>query len=167
MPRPKTIPVALVQKHLDYDPETGELSWKIANCGRRPTVGSRNPSTGYRTVRVCGEVYNEARLIWTLMTGESPDPSLVIDHINGVRDDNRWCNLRLLTHAENCINRKVSSASGVKGVYPSRSGKWRVVTSLEGKSITHGTYKTIEAAEKKYLEVAAELNILELARSAS
>lgn len=40
------------------------------------------------------------RIVWETFVGEIPD-GYEIDHINCVRNDNRLCNLRLLTRAEN------------------------------------------------------------------
>jgi hypothetical protein len=43
------------------------------------------------------------RLIWETFVGEIPD-GYEIDHINGVRNDNRLENLKCVTHKENCNN---------------------------------------------------------------
>lgn len=50
-----------------------------------------------------GYHYKASRLAWLYMTGEWPKYEM--DHINHVKDDNRWVNLRDVTPAENCANR--------------------------------------------------------------
>ena len=49
----------------------------------------------------------------------SDDKSLVVDHINKCKLDNKKCNLRLITRRENSLNRKASSKnkSGITGVH--------------------------------------------------
>lgn len=51
---------------------------------------------GYRKVHE-GLVH---RVVWETFNGEIP-AGYEIDHINDVRDDNRLCNLRLITHLDN------------------------------------------------------------------
>ena len=75
-----------------HDPETGFIYKK---------VGCSNPD-GYMYVYVDGKQYAFHRLIWKLETGK--DPEGVIDHINGIRNDNRIANLRDVTQAENMKN---------------------------------------------------------------
>jgi hypothetical protein len=41
------------------------------------------------------------RLIWAVGTGQMPDPPLVVNHINGVKRDNRLCNLELISQGAN------------------------------------------------------------------
>ena len=41
------------------------------------------------------------RFVYECFNGLIPDGK-VIDHINNIRDDNRLCNLQLMTHQENC-----------------------------------------------------------------
>lgn len=57
---------------------------------------------GYRRVRVNGQNCAEHRLIWKIVHGK--EPRGFIDHINGIRDDNRPENLRDVTPAENAMN---------------------------------------------------------------
>jgi hypothetical protein len=66
------------------------------------------------------------------MTGEWPSGD--IDHINGQRADNRFSNLRSITHAQNGQHRKgpqANNKSGFLGVYKKRN-KWRAEIMVDG-----------------------------------
>lgn len=80
---------------------------------------------GYRNIRIDGRAYRVHRLAWLWMTGEWPDPEC--DHINTVKNDNRWFNLRKATRGQNAANRNANSTSwtGQKGVtWDKRNSKW-------------------------------------------
>lgn len=116
----------VVREFFDYDPETGIVTWRVrdvkwfvdtvrysaeTHCAwwnRRfsgKEAGAVNNDTKYRTVGIKGRKnYPIHRIIWLWMTGEWPD---TIDHENGIRDDNRWCNLRNVTAKQNSQNRKL------------------------------------------------------------
>jgi hypothetical protein len=82
--------------------------------------------TGYIWTGVAGGRYLNHRLAWLYMTGSMPDSC--VDHVNGITDDNRWCNLRAATVRQNQLNRignKKGNASGFKAVYRGR-GSWFV-----------------------------------------
>jgi hypothetical protein len=61
-------------------------------------AGTLHP-TGYIHIRVDGKNYQEHRLAWLYVHGKFPDNC--IDHINGIKDDNRISNLRDVTTQEN------------------------------------------------------------------
>ena len=88
-----------VRSRLIYDPETGIVRWKNGNYKGR-LAGS--VSHGYLNVGIAGRRYLLHRVIWLWMTAQWPSEEL--DHINGLRWDNRWCNLRQVSHAQNCSN---------------------------------------------------------------
>lgn len=68
------------------------------------------------------------------------------DHINGDRLDNRRMNLRVVTAAESSANVRASGASGHRGVYPARSGRWQA-RGKRGRLTVHlGTFTTLEEA---------------------
>lgn len=103
----KRYPVITAQEARDifvYCPETGRLTyrlgtpWHIAGQQAGAVYGD-----GYRTIGVNGRCYRAGRLIWLYMTGKWPQQT--IDHINRVRDDDRWVNLRDVSHRENTLNR--------------------------------------------------------------
>lgn len=78
---------------------------------------------GYRTGHIFRRPYQAHRVIWMLAHKEWPKNQ--IDHINGIRSDNRLINLRPVSHAENGRNQKLRSTntSGVMGVYWHKSAK--------------------------------------------
>lgn len=75
-----------------------------------------------------------------------------IDHHNKNKKDNRLCNLRKATNAENAQNRDV------KGCYFHKArNKWKAQIYLNGKKKTIGYYDTYEEGHEAYL---AEKRIL-------
>jgi hypothetical protein len=71
-----------------------------------------------------------------------------IDHINGVRDDNRLCNLRSVTHQQN--NWNMTKAKGY--YYHKTSKKYLAQISSDYKIIHLGLYNTPEEARAAYLQ---------------
>lgn len=113
-----------IEDQISYDPDTGIFTWTVA----KPKVqkGSRaggESERGYRKIRVNGVKYLEHRLAFYLMTGLWPKDQ--VDHINTIKNDNRWINLREANNAQNQWNSKAYSSTGVKGVYKVRN-KFRV-----------------------------------------
>lgn len=156
-----TISVEMARELFEYDPLTGVVSMasrRRANSEKGKRAGHVNVH-GYREVKiqVSGKKYSfiEHRLIWFLMNGEWPPHQ--IDHVNGVRDDNRWSNLRLATKAQNQANtrRYRNNTSGFRGVSKSPNGRWRASIKVNGKSRAIGVFDTKEAAAAAYLKTAA------------
>lgn len=158
-----TIPLSLARELFAYDPETGVVVFakrRRANAEQGKRVGHVNVH-GYREVKIqlSGRKYSvgEHRLIWFLVNGEWPPHQ--IDHVNGVRDDNRWANLRLATKAQNQANtgRYRNNTSGFRGVSKSpQAGRWRASIKVAGRSRTIGHYDTKEDAAQAYLRAARE-----------
>ncbi|WPK42208.1 HNH endonuclease motif protein [Escherichia phage vB-EcoS-XT34] len=91
-------------------------------------AGRKNKSSGYIEVMVNYKRYQAHRTVWEMNHGKIPE-GMEIDHINGIRDDNRIDNLRLVTSRTNDTNRAKSKAntSGVVGVcWDKRKGLWLV-----------------------------------------
>jgi hypothetical protein len=115
--------------HYSYNPETGVITGV-----RGKPIGSVDDK-GYVRIglpRSIGHGYVRAhRLAWRLMTGEWPDDE--IDHVNRVKNDNRWSNLRAADHSLNTRNVGVrkDSKSGVKGVNPHTDVGWVVYIAGE------------------------------------
>ena len=84
-------------------------------------------SAGYCELKHNGKPYKAHRVIWEMTHGEIPS-NMEIDHINGIRLDNRIENLRLATRRENMRNTRVglNNQTGIKGVFKKRSGRYEV-----------------------------------------
>lgn len=157
-----------VRSVLDYDPATGALTWKprtdIANSRIRNTWNSRFAGRaagsidayGYVHIRLCGYQLKGHRIAWLHTHGSWPAGQL--DHINGVRTDNRIANLREATPSENSGNtrRHADNQCGLKGVY--RVGKrWVARIHADGKSRHLGRFDAPEEAHAAYCVAAHEL----------
>ena len=96
-----------------------------------------------------GKSYRAHRLAFLYMLGRLPDGE--VDHINHIKDDNRWENLRDVTKQDNCKNLGLSKAntSGVTGVhFFKRDKKWRASITVDGKIINLGHYDGFDEACK-------------------
>jgi len=85
----------------------------------------------------------------------------VVDHINGNTLDNRKCNLRICTQAENSKNKRINknNTSGYKGVfYYKRYNKWTSIIMVNGKKKGLGYFDTPEEAYAAYCKAAKELH---------
>ena len=81
------------------------------------------------------------------MTGSFPVKD--IDHINRIKSDNKWNNLRECNNSQNNANvgLKTSNTSGYKGVVWDKSrNKWRVQIRINGKKTNLGRFDNIEKA---------------------
>lgn len=140
---------------VSYNPETGLFFWNH-NFGSRAAAGEvigSDDMHGYKTVRLNKKSYKLHRLAWFYVNAEWPKGD--IDHINGMRSDNRISNLRDVTRKINLENRTVSSknACGLYGVYyDKRKKKYYSAISQNNKKIHLGMFETPEAAHAAYLQ---------------
>ena len=95
------------------------------------------------------------RLVYSMFNGEL-DNTLVIDHIDGNKHNNKNTNLRQITSRLN-ISRSKQSKSGYTGVTKCKSGKFRARYSKNGKYKTIGLYDTAELAYEAYLQTVSNL----------
>ena len=99
--------------------------------------------------------YRAHRLVY-LLHNPDMDQSLSIDHINGIRTDNRIENLRLVTQAENTFN---SKALGFYWVGKLR--KFRAQIGISRGLISLGCYDNILDARAAYLRAKKKYHIIE------
>lgn len=124
------------------------MSVNGARAGTR--VGSVNCS-GYVNVMADRVLYLGHRVVWLVVHGSWP--TLHLDHINGVRSDNRIENLRECTAAQNSAvaRRRKIPKSGYRGVHQTSSnGLWAARFSYQGKRYYVGTFDTAELASASY-----------------
>lgn len=158
----RLIDIDTLRSLLAYDAETGVLTWRprpeemfsSARFARQwngrfagaPAMTALDIG-GYRTGGILYEQYQAHRVIWAIATGSWPVGDL--DHINGVRTDNRLCNLREVTAQENSRNmrRSCKNTSGVLGVYwEAKQRKWRAVIRVATKLVHLGSFTELAAA---------------------
>lgn len=153
---------AIVLHKLDYDGDTGLISWK--NPRSKLKVGvvvNGTDVSGYIQVNVGnGLVLKGHRIAWLFAYGEWPNGH--IDHINGVRNDNRIQNLRVVTNAINCQNKRKplpSNKSGFLGVsWHKQANKWLARCQLNRKGYSAGYFDDPEEAHRAYVLLKRKLH---------
>lgn len=148
--------VEVLRQLLRYEPETGKLFWRERGpewfkCERdRKIWNTKNAGNealnylhkGYFVGTLLGVRVQAHRAAFAMHIGDWP--SGCIDHVNGDTGDNRICNLRDVSIAENGRNQKRRSTnkSGTNGVSWDRaSGKWRAQILANGKKINLGRFE--------------------------
>lgn len=144
---------------LGYDRETGIFTrkWRPEFTGRDSASNTRNAGrptgslmqNGYITISINASHYLAHRLAWVFEYG-SIKITDEIDHINGVRADNRIVNLRNVTRTMNSQNTAVirRTSTQLLGVSVATSGRWVARANANNRTIYLGTYSTKEEATK-------------------
>lgn len=150
---------------LSYDPLSGEFRWLV---GKSNWIGGVAGALerGYVNIRVDGVMYRAHRLAFLYMTDEWPD--LGVDHIDCVKNNNRWANLREANQSSNRANSRRSkiNTSGFKGVsWFGRTRKWRAQIGVNSQNVHLGYFDDPQEAHAAY--AAASLRYFgEFARDA-
>lgn len=148
--RREDLKIETLKEHFFYQPETGLFKRikRYDSHGQARAIDS--PITdcnnrGYYWTNCFGLMFLVHRLAWFYETGNHPDGE--IDHINGDRKDNRFCNLRLVDAFENSRNQgeRKDNTSGCRGV-TRNGGGWAVRISHNGVRYHLGTYKDKDEA---------------------
>lgn len=149
-----------LMQEIEYDKLTGEF--------RRNRTVNGNPKgkklgwvakNGYVYISFCGTQHLAHRLAWTYVYSEAPPND--IDHINGIRTDNRIDNLRKATRSENLQNatKRSNNKSGYVGVsYYAATNKWQACIQVNGEGKHLGYFETKELAAEAYLEAKRKVH---------
>jgi len=130
-----------------FEYRDGRLHHRTASRGRKigDPIGSIN-GTGYRRVGMGGKYYTEHALVYLMHHGYIPAE---IDHINGIRNDNRIENLRAVTRSQNQYNKGKcrNNTSGHRGVsWHKKSQAWVIRVMKNGKTVFQKYAKDLELA---------------------
>lgn len=148
---------------LNYDPVTGIFTRTTStnrNNKSGDVVGCDMP-IGYTYIGLGGRSYYAHRLAWLHVYGEWPKQD--IDHINGIKNDNRICNLRDICHQANAHNLQRlnrNNTSGHTGVtWDRRRGKWVAQIKLNRKRFGLGSYSDVVDAAAAYAAAKKRLHM--------
>lgn len=141
---------------LHYNPDTGIFTRLIATSNNTKVgdiVGSKH-HTGYLYAMIDYKTYSIHHLAWLYVYGEFP--KLEIDHINGIKNDNKISNLRDVdktTNMQNEVRARINSSSGLLGVrWRNDRNKWIASIRVNGKVKRLGSFDNKIEAYECYLE---------------
>lgn len=142
-----------------YSRETGEFTRiKAVSAAKPGTKISHKDSKGHIQVRIDGCMYSGHRLAWLYVYGEWPKGH--IDHINGIRSDNRIANLRDVTiteNAQNIRNPRINNKTGLLGVsWKASAKKYVAQIQIHGKVKYLGLFSDPHGAHEAYLQAKRE-----------
>ena len=116
---------------LHYDPETGVFTGAVTSY-----------ANGYMYISLDDRKYRAHRLAFLYQEGAIPPGSVY--HINGVHDDNRWCNLSTTPPAGRLGARR--RYSGHWGVNRGPEDGWWAEIWVEGRRIPLGHFHELDEA---------------------
>lgn len=175
---PKQDLIQIDQKSLKeilcYDPETGIFTWfhrdrchftsdRFYNSWNARFAGKTAGSisySGYWRMRINRISYQSHRLAWLYITGSFPVNH--IDHINGIRSDNRFINLRDVTPTGNGQNQRLPSTNNTTGFlgvsFFKESQKYKAQIMVDGNKKHIGLFPTPELAHSAYINAKRSLH---------
>lgn len=144
-----------MKNELSYCPQTGEFLWIVSKKGvKNPSrpAGCISKALGYRLIGIQQQRLYAHRIAWAFVYGVWPTNQ--VDHINGNRSDNRICNLRAVTHAENQQNvHGRSNKFGYTGVDRNpKTGRYTARVVIDKVKYNLGQHDTPEQAHAAYLQ---------------
>lgn len=150
-----------IKDFLSYDPNSGVFTWlkSLSNRKKAQSIAGSLAQSGYYEICYNNQRVLSHRLAWFFVYGEMPNG--VVDHINGIRTDNRIDNLRCVSQMENAQNTLTalkSSKSGVRGVYKNRVGSWIAQIRVNGVCKHLGSFKTLEEAKEAYMKAKKQFH---------
>lgn len=158
MKHEKELKLEDLKKLLRYNKDTGEVYWLERKQGRPldREAGSQD-RYGYKWIRINGNLYSTARVVWYYHYGKFPKENL--EYKNGNPRDIRISNLievSYLLHKERQRARKITT-EGAKGVYKNKHGMWKVRIMKDGKAHTRGPFLEPADAYASHKQLSQEL----------
>ena len=149
-----------VNSLLFWDRENGRFYWKVVPNKKQKLQDKEAghlSTEGYWVIKINKRQYKRGRLCFFMEHGRFPVDC--IDHKNGIKDDDRICNLREATITQNSWNhatrkKKTDLPMGVRLL---ANGKFGARIAHNKNKISLGAYKTIEQAEYVYKQKRREL----------
>ena len=117
--------------------------------------GFKRPD-GYKDIRIDGKLHRTHRLIYIMHNGDIPE-NMFIDHKNGIRDDNRIDNLRVVNKQENGFN--MTNAKGYS--WHKQNQKYGASIRTDGVQKHLGYFDLKEDARQAYLVAKEKYHIIE------
>lgn len=152
----------LLKTVLRYDRDTGQFIWLVeTGTARIGQVAGSVSRKGYLQIGFANRSYAAHRLAWLYEFGSAP--SLVIDHINGDKRDNRIANLRNVSQRANIENQRKPSGknktSGLLGVWKT-SGTRKFVSRITANGKRHhlGYFDTAQEGHEAYVSAKRRLH---------
>jgi hypothetical protein len=140
---------------LEYDPCTGVFTW-LQHSNRKDLIGkcagSKDPS-GYIYLGIDGEYCAAHRLVFLYVEGTLPPDQ--VDHLNTIKDDNRWVNLRKCTRSENMSNPLTLAKNSTTHL-----GNRNAVGNTNAKGYKHTDLSRIRMSESHTLRCSNKLNAM-------
>jgi hypothetical protein len=138
---------------LNYNPETGKFTWNINTAHTKKFKLAGHINHGYVRISIKRKLYFAHQLAWLYVYGEWPDNQL--DHINGIRDDNRIENLRKVNNRINSQNKSIHRNGKLVGATKLKTKTkypWQARININGKSHFLGNFKTDIEAHNAYIK---------------
>ena len=139
-----------IKNNFLYDPKTGFIYRFISGSRHSIRKVEASPTKdNYLYASFNERKFPQHRIAWLLFNGEWPNGE--IDHINGNSLDNRFENLRDVSHAINGRNVKLSALnkSGASGVrWKKAINKWVAEITVGGKKTHLGCFESVDDAIK-------------------
>jgi hypothetical protein len=160
--RPRKLTAERVRELLDYNPETGEFTWKprpgspIFNTRFAGKRAGCPDAHGYIQIMVDCCNYKAHRLAWLWVHGTLPADKEV-DHRDRNRANNRIRNLRLATRQEQVANTGARKPGHPKGCHWSkRDQKWMAAIYVAGRKKSLGAFCRLEDAQAARFQAEAK-----------
>lgn len=163
--------IELLRQLLRYEPETGRLFWRersaelVSDQAHADTFNTRfagkealtsTRPDGYKYGTLQRRTITAHRVAFAIHYGYWAPAD--VDHINGVKGDNRACNLRAATRGQNLRNRRPKKASTSRyiGVCKSSSSKkWMAQIKIGDRNTVLGLFSCEKEAALAYDRAAA------------